>query len=144
MHVKLVHMVAHNCHIKTKCFQQVQITLNKFKTFTAENSNHSQQLQKIYIYIQLSPKGEVNSGGHTDREGDSCFSINQIRWIKKRFFNFFFWNFRETTRHFSLRSQNSEYPRLLNSQPLIMHFAYFDWFTQSWLSAHIPWFDLIW
>ena len=29
---------------------------------------------------------------------------------KKRFFNFFFWNFRETTRHFSLRSQNSEYP----------------------------------
>ena len=26
--------------------------------------------------------------------------------------NFFFWNFRETTRHFSLRSQNSEYPRI--------------------------------
>ena len=49
----------------------------------------------------------------TDPEGDSCFSIYQIRWIKKRFFNFFFWNFRETTRHFSLRSQNSEYPRIL-------------------------------
>ena len=48
----------------------------------------------------------------TDPEGDSCFSIYQIRWIKKRFFNFFFWNFRETTRHFSLRSQNSEYPRI--------------------------------
>ena len=31
---------------------------------------------------------------------------------KKRFFNLFFWNFRETTRHFSLRSQNSEYPRI--------------------------------
>ena len=49
--------------------------------------------------------------------GDSCFSIYQIRWIKKcRFINghnFFFWNFRETTRHFSLRSQNSEYPRIL-------------------------------
>ena len=44
----------------------------------------------------------------TDPEGDSCFSIYQIRWIKKRFFNFFFWNFRKTTRHFSLRSQNSE------------------------------------
>ena len=27
-------------------------------------------------------------------------------------FNFFFWNIRETTRHFSLRSQNSEYPRI--------------------------------
>ena len=29
----------------------------------------------------------------TDPEGDSCFSVYQIRWIKKRFFNFFFWNF---------------------------------------------------
>ena len=27
---------------------------------------------------------------------------------------------------------------LLNSQPRIMHFAHSDWFTQSWLSAHIP------
>ena len=49
MHVKLVHMVAHNCHIKTKCFQQVQITHNKFKTLTEEDSNHSQELQKKII-----------------------------------------------------------------------------------------------
>ena len=52
----------------------------------------------------------------THPEGDSCFIIYQIRWIKKcRFingYNFFFWNFRETTRHFSHRSQNSEYPRI--------------------------------
>ena len=48
----------------------------------------------------------------TDPEGDSCFSIYQIRWIKKCCFNFFFWNFREKTRHFSLCSQNSEYPRI--------------------------------
>ena len=48
----------------------------------------------------------------TDPEEDSSFSIYQIRWIKKCFFNFFFLNFRETTRHFSLRSQNSEYPRI--------------------------------
>ena len=52
----------------------------------------------------------------TDPEGDSCFSIYQIRWTKKcRFINghnFFFWNFRETRCHFSLRSQNSEYPRI--------------------------------
>ena len=48
----------------------------------------------------------------TGPEGDSCFSIYVIRWIKKRFFNFFFWNFRETTRYFPLRSQNSEYPRI--------------------------------
>ena len=48
----------------------------------------------------------------TDPEGNSCFSIYQIRWIKKRFFNFFFQNFRETTRHFPLGSQNGEYPRI--------------------------------
>ena len=48
----------------------------------------------------------------TDPEGGSCFSIYQIRRIKERLFYFFFWNFRETTRHFSLRSQNSEYPRM--------------------------------
>ena len=42
-------------------------------------------------------------------------SIYQIRWIKKcRFINGhnFFWNFRETKRHFSLCLQNSEYPRI--------------------------------
>ena len=44
----------------------------------------------------------------TDPEGDSCFTIYQIRWIKKCCFNLFFWNFRETTRHLSFRSQNSE------------------------------------
>ena len=43
----------------------------------------------------------------TDPERDSCFSIYQIRCIKKYCFNFFFWNFRETMLHFSLRSQNS-------------------------------------
>ena len=42
--------------------------------------------------------------------------------------------------HFFLQ----DYTILLNSQPRIMHFAYSDWFTQSWLSGHIPWFDLIW
>ena len=48
--------------------------------------------------IQLSPKGEVNSGGNTetrrvgvyylalftDPEGDSSFSIYQISWIKMK------------------------------------------------------------
>jgi len=48
----------------------------------------------------------------TDPEVDSCFRIYQIRWTKNRFFNFFFWNFRETTCHFFLCSQNSEYPRI--------------------------------
>ena len=38
----------------------------------------------------------------------------------------------------------TEYANLLNSQPRIMHFTYTDWFAQSWLSAHIPLFDLIW
>ena len=59
--------------------------------------------------IQLSPEGKVDSGGYkprhetsryiyvslfTDPQGDGCFSIYQIRWIKKcRFIdghNFFF------------------------------------------------------
>ena len=52
----------------------------------------------------------------TDPEGDSCFHLYLIRWIKKYCFinghNFFLWNFRETTRHFILRSQNSEYPKI--------------------------------
>ena len=48
----------------------------------------------------------------TDPQGDSFFSIYQIRWIKQCCFNFLFWNFRKMTRHFSLRSQNSEYPRI--------------------------------
>ena len=48
----------------------------------------------------------------TDPEGDSCFRIYQIRWIKKCCFNFFFRNFHEMTRHFSLHLQNSEYPRI--------------------------------
>ena len=48
----------------------------------------------------------------TDPEGDSCFNIYQIRWIKKcRFINGHNF-FRETTRYFSLRSQTSEYPRI--------------------------------
>ena len=41
--------------------------------------------ERKYIYTPL----------FTNPEGDSCFSIYQIGWIKKRFFNFFFWNFRE-------------------------------------------------
>ena len=45
----------------------------------------------------------------TDPEGDSCFSIYQIRWIKKTFLQFLLLRL---SRHFSLRSQNSEYPRI--------------------------------
>ena len=61
--------------------------------------------------IQLSPEGEAKCRGmypplFTDPD------CSQIRWIKKCCFNFFFWNFRETTCHFSLRSQNSKYPRI--------------------------------
>ena len=69
-----------------------------------------------WIVVDIIYRNAKRRGMHlplfTDPEGDSCFSINQIRWIKKRFFNFFFWNFSEMTRHFSLRLQNSEYPRI--------------------------------
>ena len=60
-----------------------------------------------FVNIQLSPEGEVHSGGHiprreasryiypplfTDPEGDSCFSIYQIRWIKKMLLQYLFLN----------------------------------------------------
>jgi len=66
-----------------------------------------------WYYTTIPRRGGVYPSLFTDPEGGSCFSIYQIRWIKKCCSNFFFWNFRETTRHFSLRSQNSEYPRIL-------------------------------
>ena len=65
----------------------------------------------VDIYLDTKRQG-VYPPLFTDPEGDSCFSIYLIIWIKKRFFNFFFENFRETTHHFSLGSQNSEYPRI--------------------------------
>ena len=55
------------------------------------------------VNTQLSPEGEVNSGEYihrdakrrgmylalfTDPEGDSCFSIYQISWIKMKKSNF--------------------------------------------------------
>ena len=58
---------------------------------------HLRYLQNDVYRMQLSPKGEVNRGGYvcwdmkhwgvylplfTDPEGDSCFSIYQISWIK--------------------------------------------------------------
>ena len=110
--------------------------LKKTEEFWSENKakRANKHANKRIIYwppfwnnIQLSPEGKVNSGGYilrqgiypalfTDPEGDSCLSIYQIRWIKKCCFinghNFFFWNFSETTHHFCLRSQNSEYPRI--------------------------------
>ena len=61
-----------------------RISVRTGKSIAADDENN----------IQLSPKEEVNSGGYilrraviypplfTDPEGDSCFSIYQIRWIK--------------------------------------------------------------
>ena len=54
----------------------------------------------------------------TDPEGDSCFSIYQIRWIKKMPFPALMATisssetFAKRRAIFSLRSQNSEYPRI--------------------------------
>ena len=63
----------------------------------------------LYNNIQISPEGEVNSDGYiqrreasryisTDPEGDSCFSIYQVRWIKKLSWNDapFFFSIRKT------------------------------------------------
>ena len=94
--------------------------------------------------MQLSPEGEVNSGGlyrdakrrsiypppFTDLEGDSCFSIYQIRSINKCCFNFFFCNCRETMRHFFLRSQNSEYPRIFRVTDLVKFYINYHYWNQ--------------
>ena len=44
--------VAHNCHIKTKCSHQIQITHIKFKSLTS-NSNHSQQIQITHSKLKI-------------------------------------------------------------------------------------------
>ena len=76
-------------------------------------NNYPTKRRRIVVDIYRDAKRQgIYPPLFTDPEGDSCFSIYQIGWITKHFFNFFFWNCRETTRHFSLRSQNSEYPRI--------------------------------
>ena len=54
--------VAHNCHIKTKCSHQIQITHVKFKSLTA-NSNHSQQIKNQQI--QIAPQQIKNHSQQT-------------------------------------------------------------------------------
>ena len=56
---KLYRTVAHNCHIKTKCSQQItkrshqiQIAHIKFKSLTS-NSNRSQQIQITHSKLQI-------------------------------------------------------------------------------------------
>ena len=44
--------VAHNCHIKTKCSHQIQVTHIKFKSLTS-NSDHSQQIQITHSKLQI-------------------------------------------------------------------------------------------
>ena len=79
--------------------------------FNPNKSNNMVQKENYQILlpkkniIQLSPEGEVNSGGYIPRRetsryiypplfadpvGDSCFGIHQIRWIKKCCFYFLF------------------------------------------------------
>ena len=48
----LSNRVAHNCHTKTECSQQIQITRNKFKSLTTF-SNYSQQIQIIHSKLQI-------------------------------------------------------------------------------------------
>ena len=60
--LNLLITVAHNCHIKTKCSHQIQITHSKFKLLTANyksttanyksfisNTNRSHQIQIVHI-----------------------------------------------------------------------------------------------
>ena len=93
-------------------------TVRTAKYWPRKNQSELRDLPKTgfainYNNIKLSPKGVVNIYPDAKRrgiyptlfsnsEGDSCFSIYQIKGIKKHFFNFFFWNFPGTTHHFSL------------------------------------------
>ena len=69
----------------------------ELSTFHSNNTTPRLTKEKSTNDIQLFPEREVNSGGYTPRreasryiypplftdpEGDSCFSIYQIRWIK--------------------------------------------------------------
>ena len=107
----------------------------------------------LYIYQDVKHQG-IYPLLFTDPEGDSCFSIYQIIWIKKRCFNFFFWNFRETMHHFSPCSQkqwiSKDIPshgsqsktreKLLstdlvnNNWMVIVPFPYFAWDWTGYLS----------
>ena len=92
---------------RTTNFIQKRQTGDREIQFTIKHIEVCNNSTEVYqsINILLSPEGEVNSGGYiprrkvsryiypplfTDPEGDSCFSIYQIRWIKKCCFNFFF------------------------------------------------------
>ena len=60
----------------------------ELSTFHSNNTTPRLTKEKSTNDIQLFPEREVNSGGYiypplfTDLEGDSCFNIYQIRWIK--------------------------------------------------------------
>ena len=91
------------------------VVVEKYKYLILYNYPSKGRWIVVDIYWDVKCRG-IYPPLFTDPEGDNCFSIYQIRWIRKcRFINghnFFFWNFRETTRHFSLRLQNSECPRI--------------------------------
>ena len=94
----------------------LQIILVEFETLAiVYNYPPKERWIVVDIYWDAKRRG-IYQLLFTDPDGDSCFSIYQIRWVKNAVLinghNFFFWNSRETTRHFSLRSQNSEYLRL--------------------------------
>ena len=91
---------------------QITISLNMLKLQIVYNYPPKRRWIVVDIYRDGKRRG-IYPPLFTDPEGDSCFSYLP-NWMdkKKRFFTFFFWNFRETTRHFCLRSQNSEYPRI--------------------------------
>ena len=67
----------------------------------------------VDIYRDAKRRG-IHPPLFTDREGDSCFSIYQIRWIKKNAASLMdtISSSESLAKNVSLRSQNSEYPRI--------------------------------
>ena len=99
--LNLLITVAHNCHIKTKCPHQIQITHSKFKLLTANyksttanyksftsNTNHSQQIknhsqqirsQQIQIiHITYKSSHQIQVSAKTNRSQQT-----QIRSVKR-------------------------------------------------------------
>ena len=68
--------MAHNCHIKTKCSHQIQITHIKFKSLTA-NSNYSQQIKTTHSTFKL-----LTANNKSTTANYKSFTSNQIVHIK--------------------------------------------------------------
>ena len=69
----------------------MQLLFSIWKTIIIIIYNYPPKGRWIVVDIYWDAKRQgIYASLFTDPEGYSCFSIYQISWLKKRFFNFFF------------------------------------------------------